>query len=350
MALSPTKRATHWTHHSKAASAFALYSTSPTLFLIIARWLWVARKMAVASEISNSNWTQAVQSSVTSGRANRFCWRQFWAICLLCVVIWRLAVVWVTQHKSRGYSKPPFDKTLSSLSHSMHGDTQKLFECVRLRVICSNGPRATGLMLANEVFASAVVRELVSIWHEPSIGKRIYIYWTIRCRLSMPRWENLLPKNVSRNSCVGSWWFLSHINCNTSNSSVKLLLWRTEKSLHTAISMKRMRVGSIWDKRMMNTMNRWEARIIIYQIFHCVSLTTHFPLVQILQEDDETDDCRATPETVRRESESTGAVKMSVYAGYFKSMGSISIVIAAICMLAVEQFAVGLLDYYVSHW
>lgn len=41
---------------------------------------------------------------------------------------------------------------------------------------------------------------------------------------------------------------------------------------------------------------------------------------------------------------------MSVYAGYFKSMGSISIVIAAICMLAVEQFAVGLLDYYVSHW
>lgn len=41
---------------------------------------------------------------------------------------------------------------------------------------------------------------------------------------------------------------------------------------------------------------------------------------------------------------------MSVYVGYFKSMGNISIVIAAICMLSVEQCAVGVLDYYVAHW
>lgn len=56
------------------------------------------------------------------------------------------------------------------------------------------------------------------------------------------------------------------------------------------------------------------------------------------------------PASAHPESHSTGAVKLSVYVGYLKSMGNISVVIAAICMLAVEQFAVSVLDYYVSHW
>lgn len=56
------------------------------------------------------------------------------------------------------------------------------------------------------------------------------------------------------------------------------------------------------------------------------------------------------PAPAHLESQSTGAVKLSVYGGYLKSMGNISVVIVAICMLAVEQFAVSVLDYYVSHW
>lgn len=68
------------------------------------------------------------------------------------------------------------------------------------------------------------------------------------------------------------------------------------------------------------------------------------------QENEENDDCQVMPAAEHLESQSKGTVKMSVYTGYLKSLGSVSIVMAAICMLGVEQFAVGMLDYYVSHW
>lgn len=61
-------------------------------------------------------------------------------------------------------------------------------------------------------------------------------------------------------------------------------------------------------------------------------------------------DCRVAPVSEQLESRNTGAVKLSVYAGYFKSMGSIFVVIAALFMLAIEQFVVSMLDYYVSRW
>lgn len=56
------------------------------------------------------------------------------------------------------------------------------------------------------------------------------------------------------------------------------------------------------------------------------------------------------PASVHLECQNTGAIKMSVYVGYLKSMGNISVVIATIFMLSVEQFVVGVLDYYVSRW
>lgn len=67
-------------------------------------------------------------------------------------------------------------------------------------------------------------------------------------------------------------------------------------------------------------------------------------------DEEESDDYQMTSRSVDREPQSTGAVKMSAYTGYFKSMGCVPVVIFAIFMLAFEQFAVGVLDYYVSHW
>lgn len=70
-----------------------------------------------------------------------------------------------------------------------------------------------------------------------------------------------------------------------------------------------------------------------------------------LQENvDSCDSQMMTPAAVQLEGQSTGAIKMSVYAGYFKSMGSVPVIVAALCMLAFEQFVVGALDYYVSYW
>lgn len=81
-------------------------------------------------------------------------------------------------------------------------------------------------------------------------------------------------------------------------------------------------------------------------------IQSKFNLILIAQneshENTKIDDAMPTP--VQPECRSIGAVKTSVYARYFKSMGNIWVVVAVICMLAAEQCAVGVLDYYVSHW
>lgn len=110
------------------------------------------------------------------------------------------------------------------------------------------------------------------------------------------------------------------------------------------------------DEAQKNNLHEADAPVIYHEFSYYIFLsrTIHencFLVTQDqLQENEENGNCQVMHAADHLESQSKGAVKMHVYTGYLKSLGSVSIVIAAICMLGVEQFAVGMLDYYVSHW
>lgn len=53
---------------------------------------------------------------------------------------------------------------------------------------------------------------------------------------------------------------------------------------------------------------------------------------------------------VLKETREIGAVSVSVYKGYFESIGSLIPTILVFLLLVIEQIAIASLDFYVSNW